>query len=46
MIALVQRYLLELKGGEILRAAHLTGFKSASDKDFDTLRKWIHKHDK
>ena len=46
MIALVQRYLLELKGGEILRAAHLTGFKSASDKDFDTLRKWIHKYDK
>jgi len=46
MIALVQRYLLELKGGEILRAAHLTGFKPASDKDFDTLREWIHKHDK
>ena len=46
MIALVQRNLLELKGGEILRAAHLTGFKPASDKDFDTLREWIHKHDK
>jgi phosphate/phosphite/phosphonate ABC transporter binding protein len=46
MIALIQRTLLELKDGEILRAAHLTGFKPASDKDFDTLREWIHKHDK
>lgn len=46
MIALVQRNLLELKDGEMLRAAHLTGFKPASDKDFDTLREWIHKHDK
>lgn len=46
MIGLIQRNLLELKDGEILRAAHLTGFKPASDKDFDTLREWIHKHDK
>lgn len=46
MIGLIQRNLLELKDGEILRAAHLKGFKPASDKDFDTLREWIHKHDK
>lgn len=46
MIGLIQRNLLELKDGEILRAARLTGFKPASDKDFDTLREWIHKHDK
>jgi len=46
LIALVQSTLLELKDGEILRAAHLTAFKPAGDKDFDTLRKWIHKHDK
>jgi phosphate/phosphite/phosphonate ABC transporter binding protein len=42
----VQKYLLELKDGNILSAAKITGFKAATDEDFDSLRKWIRKHDK
>lgn len=45
MIGLIQKNLLELKDGEILRAAHLTGFKPASDRDYDNLRLSIKKYE-
>jgi len=45
MIARVQKSLLELKEGDILSAAQITGFKAAGDGDFDTLRTWIHRYE-
>ena len=41
----VKKHLLELKDNKVLSAAKIEGFKSATDRDFDTLRKWIKKHD-
>lgn len=42
----VKERLIELKDQYVLSAARITGFKAANDRDFNSLRKWIHKHDK
>jgi phosphate/phosphite/phosphonate ABC transporter binding protein len=42
----VQKYLLELEDDSVLSAAQITGFKAANNEDFDSLRKWIKKHDR
>jgi phosphonate transport system substrate-binding protein len=42
----VKKHLVELKDSKVLSAAKIEGFKPATDRDFDTLRKWIRKHDK
>ncbi len=45
LIAMVQKSLLELKDSEVLSAAQITRFKAASDRDFDSLRTWIHRYE-
>ncbi len=42
----VKEQLVRLHDKDVLEAAKITGFKSADDHDFDTLRKWIKKHAK
>ncbi len=43
---IVKKHLLKLKDSKVLSAAKIEGFKAATDEDFDSLRKWIRKHDK
>jgi len=43
---MVQKHLVELKDRQVLSAARIEGFREADDRDFDTLRIWIQKHDK
>ncbi len=41
---MVQKTLLELRDRDILSAAQISHFKPATDRDFDTLRKWINRY--
>lgn len=43
--ALVQKGLMELNDSGVLNAAQVTGFRAASDSDYDNLRKWIRTHE-
>ncbi|MHB8880662.1 MAG: phosphate/phosphite/phosphonate ABC transporter substrate-binding protein [Thermodesulfovibrionales bacterium] len=45
LIALVQKSLLGLKDNNVLSAAQITQFKAALDRDFDSLRTWIHRYE-
>jgi len=45
IIALVQKSLLELQERHVLSAAQVTGFKTASDRDYDNLRRSIKKYE-
>ena len=42
--ARVQKHLVELNQSRVLSAAQITGFRAATDRDFDPLRRWIGKH--
>ncbi|UCG78036.1 MAG: phosphate/phosphite/phosphonate ABC transporter substrate-binding protein [Nitrospirota bacterium] len=42
---IVQKHLIALKDPYVLESAKISGFKAASDRDFDVLREWIKRHD-